>query len=262
MRTLPPGWATDLAILELGGSTIEEHPDHLVVRSAHNPGFHWGNCLFVTNEDAVDDAGRWVAQFGSAFPGARWVAIGLARMPDAADAWSAHGLELEVDDVLTTASPPRQAPCPDGYVVRPFGEQDWERSVTRAVAENDRTHEHEPRGFRQFAERRTGSRQSLVHRGDAAWFGAFAGETLVADLGIVRCGTTARYQDVGTDAHHRGRGLATHLLGVAATWSAGRGCDRWVIVTEATNAAGRVYRSVGFTPDSSSVSTYRPPPRS
>lgn len=260
MRAFPPGWATDLAILELSGSTIEEHPDHLVVRSPHNPGFHWGNCLFVTGEDAVDDADRWVAEFESSFPGARWVAIGLTRMPDAVDAWAAHGLELELDDVLTTATLPRQAPCPDGYAVRALGEQDWTDTVDRAVAENDRTQEHEPQGFRQFAERRTRSRQALVERGDAAWFGAFAGEDLVADLGIVRCGTTARYQDVGTDAKHRGRGLATHLLGVAARWSADHGCNQWVIVTEVTNAAGRVYRSVGFTPDSGSVSAYRRPP--
>ena len=158
MRTFPPGWATDLAILELSGSTIEEHPDHLVVRSPHNPGFHWGNCLFVTTEDAVDDADRWVAEFESAFPGARWVAIGLTRMPDAVDAWSAHGLELEVDDVLTTTTLPRQAPCPDGYTVRPLGDQDWENSIARAVADNDRTREHEPHGFREFAERRARSR--------------------------------------------------------------------------------------------------------
>ena len=261
MRTFPPGWATDLAILELSGSTIEEHPDHLVVRSPHNPGFHWGNCLFVTTEDAVHDADRWVAEFETAFPGAPWVAIGLTRMPDAVDAWSAHGLVLEVDEVLTTATLPRLAPCPDGYSARHFSEQDWASSVAAAVAENDRTQEHEPQGFRQFAERRTRSRRDLVEHGHAAWFGAFAGDTLVADLGIVRCGSTARYQDVGTDASHRGRGLATHLLGVAAQWSADHGCDRWVIVTEVTNAAGRVYRSVGFTPDSSSVSTYRRPPR-
>ena len=33
------------------------------------------------------------------------------------------------------------------------------------------------------------------------------------------------------------------------------------IVTEATNPAGRVYRSLGFEPDTGSVQAYRKPPR-
>ena len=54
MRHLPPGWATDLAILELCGSVVEDRTDHLLVRTPGNPGFHWGNCLFVTDTGAVD----------------------------------------------------------------------------------------------------------------------------------------------------------------------------------------------------------------
>lgn len=77
----------------------------------------------------------------------------------------------------------------------------------------------------------------------------------------MRCGATARYQGVGTSAEHRRRGLASHLLGVAAQWSADRGCDRWVIVTEPTNPAGRVYRSLGFMPDTGAVRAYRRPAR-
>lgn len=262
MSNFPPGWATDLAILELSGSAIEERADHLVVRSPHNPGFHWGNCVFVTDPDAVDDADRWVATFTGAFPEAGWVAIGLTRMPDAVDAWSSHGLALERDDVLTTATLPRQTPCPEGYSVRPFAEPDWQASLTRAIAENTRTREHDADGFARFAQRRTESRRTLVEQGHAQWFGAVDRDgTLVADLGIVLCDTTARYQDVGTDSAHRGRGLATHLLGVAAQWAADQGCTRWVIVTEETNAAGRVYRGVGFAPDSGSISAYRHPTR-
>ena len=83
----------------------------------------------------------------------------------------------------------------------------------------------------------------------------------IRDRGIVRCGSTARYQSVSTDDEHRRRGLVSHLLGVAAQWAADGGCDRWVIVTEATNPAGRVYRSLGFEPDTGNVQAYRKPPR-
>ena len=115
MRTFSPGWATDLAVLEQSGSVVEDHGDHLVVRTPHNPDFHCGNCLFVTDEDTVDEAARWVSAFRSAFPEATWVAIGLTRMPDDQDAWVAQGLDLELDDVLTTRTLPRQTSLPEGY---------------------------------------------------------------------------------------------------------------------------------------------------
>jgi GNAT superfamily N-acetyltransferase len=261
MRTFPPGWATDLAVLEHSGSIVEDREDHLIVRSPHNPDFHWGNCLFVTDEDAVDDARRWVDTFQSAFPQATWVAIGLTRMPDDQDVWIELGLELELDDVLTTSILPRQTPLPGGYTVRRLSGQDWVQSVARSVAENDRTGEHDPRSFERFAQSQAQARRALSKRDIGASFGAFVDDKLIADLGIVRCGSTARYQSVGTDDEHRRQGLASHLLGVAAQWAADGGCDRWVIVTEATNPAGRVYRSLGFEPDTGNAQAYRKPPR-
>lgn len=261
MPDLPPGWETDLAVLQHTGSVIEDRGDHLLVRSPNNPDFHWGNFVFVTDEKAVDDADRWVDAFRSAFPEAAWVAIGLTRMPDNAEAWARRGLDLELDDVLTTRDLPQQTPLPEGYSVRRLTGEDWMQSVARSVAENHRTGEHEPESFARFAQAQMEARRALSEREAAAFFGAFADEVLVADLGIVRCGTTARYQSVGTAEDHRRRGHASHLLGVAARWAADHGCDRWVIITEATNPAGRVYRSVGFEPDIGNAQAYRRPDR-
>ena len=261
MRDFPPGWATDLAVLEHSGSIVRDHGDHLLVRTLNNPDFHWGNCLFVTDEDGVNDAAEWVTAFRSAFPEANWVSIGLIRMPDDQGAWVAQGLGLEMTDVLTTNTLPRQAPLPRGYTVRRLNGQDWDKSVARAVAENLRTNEYETQSHERFANAKAKAQRALSESDVGARFGAFADDLLVADLGIVRCGTTARYQSVGTDEEHRRRGLASHLLGVAARWAVDQGCDRWVIVTEATNPAGRVYRSVGFEPDVGNVLAYRKPPR-
>ena len=260
MHELSPGWQTDLAIFQLEGSSVEEFEDHLIVRSPHNPTFHWGNCLVVTDATAADDAPRWMAAFGAAHPSADWIAVGFTQMPTVTQAWTAAGVELELDDVLSTRTPPRAVPCPDGYSVRRIFGDDWERLIVRNLAENERSGEHEPRRHEQFVRRRAASHRTLCDRGLAAFFGAFCGADLVADLGIVRCGETARYQNVETEPAHQRRGLASHLLGVAATWARNGGCDRWVIVTEATNAAGRVYRSVGFEPDVPTARAYRRPP--
>ena len=132
---------------------------------------------------------------------------------------------------------------------------------SRSLAENERTGEHEPESYARFVSRQVQARRELSDREQGAFFGAFVGAELVADLGIVVCGSTARYQAVGTDQEHRRRGLAAHLLGVAARWSAEQGCTRWVIITEPTNPAGRVYRSVGFETDVPNAQAFRKPPR-
>ena len=261
MTELPPGWLTDLAVLRLAGATVDDRGDHVVVRSPHSPHFHWGNFVLVTDGSAVDDAQRWVATFVEAFPDATWVSIGLVRTPDDPVPWQAAGLVLELDEVLTTRSLPRQTPLASGYVVRQLTGDDWSQSLRNAVAENARTDEHDAESYARFAVDQVAARRALTERGAAAFFGAFAGDQLVAELGIVPCGTTARYQSVGTVPDHRRRGLAAHLLGVAARWAADRGCDRWVIITESTNPAGRVYRSVGFEPDVGNAQAYRPSPR-
>ena len=121
MSTLPPSWATDLAVRALSGSSVEDRGDHFLLRTPSNPTFHWGNCLLVTDADAVDDTGRWAAAFAVAFPDADWCAIGLARMPADVEAWSRLGLEVELDEVLTTATLPRPTDPPAGYAVRFLG---------------------------------------------------------------------------------------------------------------------------------------------
>jgi GNAT superfamily N-acetyltransferase len=261
MRALSSGWLTDLAVLELSGSTVEDRGDHLVVRTPHIPDFHWGNCMFVLDPDAVEDADLWVSTFASAFPQATWLAVGLVTTPRDPAGWISHGAHVETDDVLVTDVQPRQSPPPDGYVFRRHEGSDWEESVMLELRENERDQGYEPAGHERFLRDRVATRRSLSDRDAAAWFGAHHNGQMVAQLGIVRCGTIARYQAVGTEATHRRRGLATHLLGVAAAWAAEHGCDRWVIVTESTNAAGRVYRSVGFEPAEGNAQAYRQPPR-
>jgi GNAT superfamily N-acetyltransferase len=258
MRRLPLGWATDIAVLEHIGSTVEDRGDHLIVRTPRNPTFHWGNCVLVTDPDAVDDAQRWVQVFQEAFPSATWIAIGLTRMPVDVASWAANDLELGLDEVLATGTLPRQTALPSGYAVRRLAGEDWEQAVALAIAENERAGAHEPASYEPFALARTETQRALSDRDIGAFFGAFADEVLAAFLGIVRCGTTARYQTVGTDSRHRRRGLASYLLGIAARWAADHGCVRWVIVTDAGNPAGRVYRSVGFEPAAANVQAYRP----
>jgi len=145
--------------------------------------------------------------------------------------------------------------------VRRIAGDDWEQVVAAEVADNELSGAYDPALHERFARAQTELRRRLSDQDVGAFFGAFADGVLASSLGIVVCSRTARYQSVGTDAGHRRRGLAAHLLGVAAAWSAERGCNRWVIITEAANPAGRLYRSVGFEPDVSNARAYRAPAR-
>ena len=65
---MPLGWATDLAILELTGSSVDHRETYVVVRTPGNPDYHWGHCLLVTDKASVSDADRWAGIFHEEFP--------------------------------------------------------------------------------------------------------------------------------------------------------------------------------------------------
>lgn len=251
---LTRGWQTDLAVLQHSGAFVDQRFDHLLVRSPENPTFHWGNFVLVTDPDAADDAARWVEVFRTEFPNAEHVSIGLPRLPSAGS-WKGTGLVIDTDDVLFTERLPEQRPLAEGYTARPFAsDADWRALVALDVADNARTGAHEAAGYERFVLDQGRARRRMVEAGVARWLGAFDTEgTLTASLGMVLCDSLARFQSVTTDADHRRRGLAGHLLGLAARWAGERGVTAWVIVTESTNPAGRLYRSVGFGPDAVQV---------
>jgi Predicted acetyltransferase len=259
MSDLSLDWATDLEILRLTGSDIQECEDHIIVKTPSNPNYHWGNCLLVVDHTLVSQAQTWVSKFHQHFPNADWISIALPVMPKKTDDWESQGIALEPLEVLQTIELPKSFPLPYGYQVRALEGDDWELLSQKEIEENLISKMYEPKEYEDFITRNNQIRKSLCQKGKAAWFGAFFDNELVANLGIVVCEATARYQSVETHISHRRRGLASHLLGIAARWSADNGCVNWVIATEATNDAGRVYRRAGFESVVGSVNAYKPP---
>lgn len=52
------GFRTDLMLLCLQGSQVDDRGDQLVVRSPHNPGYWWGNFVLFHDPPGVIDVQR------------------------------------------------------------------------------------------------------------------------------------------------------------------------------------------------------------
>jgi GNAT superfamily N-acetyltransferase len=112
-----------------------------------------------------------------------------------------------------------------------------------------------------FLERRARARRRLTRAGAGAWFGAFSGGRLRAQLGLFDVGGgLARYQNVETDPRHRRQGLAGTLVWAAARY--GRevlGARTFVIVADPAGPAIQIYQACGFTVREAQLSLERPP---
>lgn len=253
MHELPLGWRTDLDVARKSGSSVRAADGYLAVVTPDNPGYYWGNFILVTDPGLASRPRECLALMQREFPAAAHVAIGLPGAPPPG-AWEGMDVDVECDEVLGADQPPRGRELAPGYVARPLEGDDWEQSLRNEVAESGAS---DVGAYEVFARRRIASRQAMVAAGDALFVGAFAGEDLVSDLGIVLCEDAARYQSVATLAAHRRKGLASHLLQVAGEWAATRGATRWVIIAEPGSDAARLYRNCGLRPIDESWQVYR-----
>jgi GNAT superfamily N-acetyltransferase len=244
MRVTSLGFQTDLALRVLEGAEITDRGEYLVVRIPDNPTFYWGNFLLLAGWPEPGTGNSWLARFAAEFPHAGHIALGVDAGAEPAEVppeFLAAGLKFERVTVLSCAevqSPPQQNT--DAEIRQLDSDDDWEQSRDLGI-----------RCFGYdgpYLERRTRARRRITRAGRAAWFGAFEGGRLLAQLGVCDVGAgLARYQDVETDPAARRRGLAGTLV-----WRAGRyaaeafGAGTLVIVADPAEGAIRIYRACGF----------------
>ena len=256
MRITSLGFRTDVALRALEGAEVTDRGDHLVVRTPGNPDFWWGNFLLLRQVPGPGQAGAWLARFAAEFPAARHVALGVDttdHAPVPADL-AAAGLTAEYAAVLTATRPnPPARPNTDAEIRLLDSDADWRQSVELSL----RCSGDEP----TYLERRATARRRLTQTGAGAWFGAFTGGRLQAQLGLFDVGDGyARYQNVETDPRARRRGLAGTLVWAAARYGLEvLGARTLVIVADPAGLAIGIYQACGFTPGQTQLSFERPP---
>jgi RimJ/RimL family protein N-acetyltransferase len=244
---------TDLALLRLAGSHVEDRGSYVAVRTPGNPTFRWGNFDLLAGPPSAAEVSRVLARYDADLPDGDFRTFGVDGTTDQSAALApltAAGLRLDAATVMTATSvhaPPR----PNRSVTcRPLTHDDdraqrVEVSVAVDAADPDGSG---AAGYRTFAERRAVADRALCEAGHGAWWGAFAGDRLVASMGLVRAGEgLARFQSVETHPVHRGQGIAGTLVHRVATYGFDEvGARTLVMVADPDYLAVRVYRSVGF----------------
>lgn len=244
---------TDLVLLRMAGSEIEDRGDHLVVRTPDNPDYWWGNFLLLAQPPADAEAPRWLERFGAEFPDARHVTFGVdAPNGTLADlAWfAARGYSVAAQIVMIASDVFEPAHRNTMATCRPLSTaDDWAQSVELAL----RCHEGEmpdAAEYRRFITAKTRSNRALVDSGHGRWFGAFEHGRLVSQLGLIKTGDgLARFQSVETDPTHRRQGLAGTLVHHASRCALDElGARQLVMVAEPQGPAIELYRRVGYVP--------------
>jgi len=257
------GLRTDVALLALGGSLVEQHDDHLVVRTPDNPTFWWGNFVLVGSVPEPAETARWLARFADAHPDATHVAIAFdttTGRTEQLSGFAAAGLTVETATVMTAAAvgepPHRQR---DAEYRALDGDGDWAQWIDLRVA--CRNEGQTEAGTREYSRRQSDAYRRLVSGGHGGWFGAFEDGRLVSSMGLFRASEgLARFQSVETHPDARRRGLAGTLLHHVGSFGLTElGAHTLVMVADPTYAAIRLYRSLGFTDSESLLQAERAP---
>ena len=236
---------TDLALAALAGSEVDDHGDHIAVRTPDNPTYRWGNYLLLAEAPTADSLPQWQDVFARTFPGVEHRAYGVATahgtQGDLA-AVAAAGFDAEAATVMTATAvhePPR--PNREATYRRLTSDHDWEQQADLWASGEDV-------GSRDFVVRKVAGERRMTEVGEGAWWGAFRGDRLAASMGLVAAGPgLARFQQVQTHPDARGRGLAGTLVHEVSRYGFDElGATTLVMVADPDYLAIRIYRSVGF----------------
>lgn len=251
------GWHSELIFARFAG-TVTQRDDCLAVRTPSDPTFYWGNFLLLQRAPSDDDLDAWMARFDAEVaagqPAVEHVAFGLdvphATLPAPfADA----GFSLECSSVLVLSEARMTNLCSapsSQYAIRPLR---MPQEVPDAVELQVQTQDtgFEPHGYRVHRQRKMACYSAMDAAGLGHWFGAWRGETLVADCGLFAGDTPhghiGRFQHVETHPAHRRRGLCRAMVHHACRYGFEQmGLKTLVMCADPGDVAIGIYRSIGF----------------
>jgi GNAT superfamily N-acetyltransferase len=240
------GWRTDIAILEASGSTVTDCGTHLLVTTADNPAYHWGNFLLLAQPPVAGGAREVMGAYDTWFRTNRYRSVGVDVTTDLdLTEFEQAGMDKDVSHVMTAerlVAPERRFA---GGGVRPITSDEWGKWIDLELAVyggDDR------RYTRAYMEGRARQEQRLVANGLGYRWGVFVDGRLAASAGLYSVGDGVfRFQSVSTHARRRKQGIASTLLHRMGEWARAQGARQLVTVVDPEGPAYGCVSRLGFT---------------
>ncbi len=247
------GYRTDLFFSGYRG-TVTDRGDYSVILTKSNPGYYWGNFILFKEGPRAGDLEKWKAVFDREIKTrieARHYAFGWDAIGEGM--WEVgqfidDGFNVNRSIVLTAAEVAKPRNFNEAIEVRRLGDDaEWEQATRGQIECREPC--HDLGSYSAFQKEKMDGYRDMADSGLGAWFGAFLGGELVANLGIYVSGGVGRFQDVVTDEAFRNRGICGSLV-YAASMYALRELEAKVLVMVADEDyhAAKIYERLGFCP--------------
>jgi GNAT superfamily N-acetyltransferase len=243
---------TDLHLVRLHGR-VEELDGITVVRVPDNPGYRWGNCLYLPAPPAPDELVDLIQLSRTVFADQSLSTHVMLRW-DGAPVPAELAAHAETLGMRMDSGQVMRASCMDsvqdsGVEIRPI---DMELNWADIVALNIACDPEEIGGVPDYIAFKEGLRrawQAWVQSGDAIWWGAFIDDRLVGQAGMVHCpGNRGRYQSIETHPEFRRRGVCSSLVSVMGNLALQEEwCDTLLLGVNPAGLAVHLYDRLGFT---------------
>ncbi|MEE9454332.1 MAG: GNAT family N-acetyltransferase [Paracoccaceae bacterium] len=265
MQINSPGILSDFIFHDFVGE-VTDLGDCIAVRTPSNPSYFYGNYLIFPAPPKKGDFGRWRSRFDQVFkqyPGVlhhcfAWKPSAPANRQTIAE-FQNVGFMFDTTSVLTATSVHTEKPAPPGVDFRSIKTDfEWVSVIDAQTSEGFPSIPMP--AYRAYKEATFANYRAMSEAGRGAWWGAFKGVELVADLGLFFGRGIGRFQSVETLRAHRRQGICRALVHHVsnAAFAAHPGITL-MLHADADEVARTIYQSVGYEETESLQSLFRPP---
>ncbi len=224
-------------------SIVEEKDRYCKVSSPERPNYYWGNFLLFPQAPQENDFHQWMKYYQEEFDIGKQNFVSFTWDEEEegdVKAFLKNGFKHEVLHALVLKELKKPIILNRVIRIRELSEgQEWEQQI--------QMHLTEPGYTLDFLQGQARSFQDLIARGVAKRFGAFIGDRLVADLGIIYEGDILRFNNIIVHPKFRRRGICRTLVyEVSRLIVEAERFDKIVMQAEAGEPAETLYLSLGF----------------